>query len=106
MDRKAILERGPRLVERRSRLEDSDDQSRVLLTEQPTTLTQIQICRRIGVCVQTWRNWRRLGIAPQPIEMGRRPRWRLADIEKLERGHLVKPGRKMYLAATVRRRPA
>jgi hypothetical protein len=52
---------------------------------------QTDICRRLGISIQTWRNWRARGIAPEPIRglSPRRPRWRRADIDAFEAGKPV-----------------
>jgi hypothetical protein len=52
----------------------------------PQYLTQIQICRRLGICVETWRNWRKAGFAPTPAPLPGRPRWTVADIVRFEQG--------------------
>ena len=68
-------------------------------------LTQIQVCRRLGVCVQTWRNWRDRGLTPLPVMMTGRPRWLAAEIEAFERGRRVPdPGRRTFFGSVERRR--
>lgn len=75
------------------------------LSQQPLELlTQTQICRRLGICVQTWRNWRQWGWAPQPIAAKGRPRWRVEDIERFKQGRVVASGRRTFFGSAVRRR--
>lgn len=55
----------------------------------PRLLRQIQVCRRLGIAVQTWRRWRAARRVPAPVaNLPGRPRWREADIEAIERGML------------------
>jgi hypothetical protein len=44
-------------------------------------LTQIQICRRLGISDETWRRWRKAGLTPPQLELPGHPRWRWADVE-------------------------
>jgi hypothetical protein len=63
-------------------------------------ITQIQICRRLGIAVNTWRNWRVARQAPAPVpNVPGRPRWRVADIEAFERGLFRHGGRTFFGAA-------
>lgn len=77
--------------------------------DQPTLLTQGQICRRLGISDETWRRWRAQGRAPRQVDgfPRKRPRWRLADIEAFERGdRLPVTGKRTYFGTAVRRRTA
>jgi hypothetical protein len=61
----------------------------------PEFLTQIQICRRMGICDETWRRWRQRGLTPAPAPLPGRPRWRVEDIAEFERrGRVVVPERR------------
>lgn len=52
------------------------------MSDQPVLLTQIQICRLLGIGVQTWRDWRKAQLTPEPAPLPGRPRWRVEDIER------------------------
>lgn len=66
---------------------------------QPQLLTQLHICRRLGIGVTTWRRWRAARRVPAPVPgLPGRPRWRLADIEAFERG-LHGTGRRYFGSA-------
>jgi hypothetical protein len=67
-----------------------------------TLIGQAHICRRLGITVQTWRRWRQAGLAPVPVLEKPRPRWRVVDIERLESGEVVIPGRRSFLGAARR----
>jgi hypothetical protein len=67
-----------------------------------TLLTQIQICRRLGITVPTWRRWRAAGLAPAAVLVKPRPRWRVLDIERIERGEVVIPGRRSFFGGARR----
>lgn len=70
-------------------------------------LTQIQIARRLGISVQTWRNWRRWGWAPKPADVpGPRPRWRVSEVESFNRQRVNSPQRRTFFPTAVRRRSA
>lgn len=53
--------------------------------EQPAFLRQMEICERLGISDETWRRWRASGVAPRPVNLPGRKRWRLEDIEAFER---------------------
>lgn len=93
------LERSASLVEQVGRRED-------LRHEPVAFLTQTQICRRLGIAVQTWRNWRKRGETPLPVNLPGHPRWRVADIERFEQGRVVASGRRTFFGSAVRRRSA
>ena len=45
------------------------------------------ICERFDISRQTWHRWVRAQIAPQPVfNMPGHPRWRVAEIDRFERG--------------------
>lgn len=71
---------------------------------EPELIGQTAICRKLGICVQTWRNWRRWGWVPAPLAMRGRPRWLLSDIENVKVGRLVTRGRRTFFGSAVRRR--
>lgn len=70
----------------------------------PELLTQIQICRKLGICVQTWRNWRERGLTPEPVNTPGVPRWLASEIEQFTRGRRVQSGRRSFFGTAVRRR--
>lgn len=53
----------------------------------PEYLTQIQICRKLGISDETWRRWRAARLTPEPARLPGRLRWHLEDIERFERGN-------------------
>lgn len=63
---------------------DLDAQPLARLDDRPDLLTQVQVCRRLGISDQTWMNWRKAGRAPEPVVLssGRR-KWRAVDIDDL-----------------------
>lgn len=66
-----------------------------------TLLTQTEICRRLGICDETWRKWRAAKRVPLPVpNIPGAKRWRLSDIEDFERGLFT--GRRVYLASARR----
>lgn len=68
----------------------------------PRLLTQIQVCRRLGIGVQTWRDWRAARRVPAPVpNVPGRPRWSVSDIEDFERG-LYGPHGRVYFGAARR----
>ena len=71
---------------------------------EPVLIGQTAICQRLGICVQTWRNWRRWGWAPEPLALKGRPRWKLSDIEQFTRARVARPGRRTFFRSAVRRR--
>lgn len=70
-------------------------------TERPDVLSQVEVCARLGICDQTWMNWRKAGLTPQAIVLpngGRK--WRTADIDALVgRRETDRPGRRFFGAA-------
>jgi excisionase family DNA binding protein len=46
-----------------------------------TTLTDVEVARRLGVSTYTVRNWRYLGRGPAYLKVGRCVRYRLADVD-------------------------
>jgi hypothetical protein len=69
-------------------------------------LTQIEICRRLGISDETWRRWRKRGDVLPPADLPGHPRWPVAYIEKFERGHRPAPGRRTFFGGASRRRSA
>jgi predicted DNA-binding transcriptional regulator AlpA len=69
----------------------------------PTLLSQIQVCRRLGISDETWRRWRAAGRVPVPVAVpGARLRWRVVDIERLEAGEVVTSGRRSFFGGARR----
>jgi hypothetical protein len=67
--------------------------------EAPRFLRQVEICKRLGVGVTTWRRWRVNRQAPDPVpNVPGVPRWRERDIADFERG-LHTRGRVFFSAA-------
>jgi predicted DNA-binding transcriptional regulator AlpA len=60
-------------------------------------LRVVDICARLGVSDETWRRWRLNGLAPTPVRLPGRPRWRVEDIEAFKRG-LLGTGRRFFSA--------
>jgi hypothetical protein len=67
--------------------------------ETPEFLTQIQICRRLGITDETWRRWRAAGKTPAPLDLPGHPRWRAADIERFLQGRKADPKTRTYFAS-------
>lgn len=67
--------------------------------DRPLLLTQIQVCRRLGISVQTWRNWRARGRTPATVDLPGRPRWRAADIDAFASRLNVAPRRTFFNTA-------
>lgn len=74
--------------------------------QRPELLTQIQICRRLGISDETWRRWRKRRLTPEPVEMPGRPRWRASEIDQFTRGRRVEQGHRAFFRSSVRRRSA
>jgi hypothetical protein len=70
-----------------------------------TLLTQIQICRRLGISDETWRRWRVARRVPAPVpNVPGRPRWTLAAIQEFEAGMGQRGGRRAYFQSARRAR--
>lgn len=69
--------------------------------ERPVSfLTQIQICRRLGISDETWRRWRKARQVPAPVpNVPGHPRWSVRDIEDFERGLYGARGRVYFGSA-------
>jgi len=52
-------------------------------------LTDVQVAERLGVSPFTVRSWRRKGVGPRFLKMGRAVRYRSQDVDEYERGVLV-----------------
>ena len=66
---------------------------------------QFQICAELGISDETWRQWVRRGLAPAPVVMPGRPRWRRADIDRFKQGRSeAVSGGRVHFASAVRRR--
>lgn len=64
---------------------------------------QFEICREFGISDETWRRWVRSHVAPQPVDLPGRPRWRRADIERFKRGRAeAVAGRRVSFGSAVR----
>jgi predicted DNA-binding transcriptional regulator AlpA len=73
--------------------------------EAPEFVTQMQICRRLGITDETWRRWRAAGKTPDPVALPGRPRWRASEIEAFLRGRVADPkAPRVHFATAVRRR--
>lgn len=73
-------------------------------SDPPETITQLRICRRLGISDETWRRWRKAGLTPRPVAMPGRPRWLVSDIEAFKRGRVAVPGRRQFFVTAARRR--
>jgi hypothetical protein len=67
---------------------------------------QIAICRRYGICDETWRRWRFAGVTPRPVDVPGRPRWILTEVEDFFRGRRKPEGGRTFFRSAVRRRVA
>lgn len=68
-------------------------------------LRQFEICREFGISDETWRRWVRSGVAPQPIHLPGRPRWRRDDIRRFKQGRAqAVAGRREFFGSALRRR--
>lgn len=77
----------------------------VSATQQPELITQIQVCRRLGISDETWRRWRKAGRVPRPVALPGRPRWIVAEIDRyLAEGRFDQPNTRSFFRSAVRRR--
>jgi hypothetical protein len=68
----------------------------------PSLIRQAHICLRLGISDETWRRWRAAGLVPAPVTTHGRPRWRVVDIERIEAGEVVIPGRRSFFGGARR----
>jgi len=57
-------------------------------------LTVAELAERLGVPVQTVYAWNWSGEGPDRMKIGRHVRYRLADVEKWEKAHLINGSRR------------
>lgn len=52
----------------------------------PDLLSQVEVCRRLGISDQTWMRWRKAGRTPAAVTLpSGRLKWRLTDIDAITR---------------------
>lgn len=52
----------------------------------PDLLSQVEVCRRLGISDQTWMRWRKAGRTPAAVTLpSGRLKWRLVDIDAITR---------------------
>jgi len=84
----------------RSRLRQQLD----LEPTRPELIGQTAICKRLGISDETWRKWRKRGIAPRPVVPGYQPRWNVADIDAFVAGSSAPGGSGRHYFASSRPR--
>jgi predicted DNA-binding transcriptional regulator AlpA len=88
---------------------DLDTQAVTRDSDGPDLLSQIEVCRRLGISDQTWMTWRKAGKTPEAITLpsGRR-KWRVSDIDVMVGRPIERAGRRYFAAARrrVRHSPA
>lgn len=66
----------------------------------PELLSQIEVCRRLGISDETWRRWRKAGKTPLPVVLPGRLKWRVIDIDAFTQQTVTeRPSHRRYFAA-------
>jgi excisionase family DNA binding protein len=68
----------------------ASDARRAALVER-RMLTDIEVAARLGVSPFTVRSWRRKGVGPRFLKMGRAVRYRPEDVDEYVRQALIEP---------------
>jgi predicted DNA-binding transcriptional regulator AlpA len=67
----------------------------------PDLLTQVAVCDRLGISIDTWWRWRKAGLTPEAVTLpSGRLKWRRSDIDRMSGAvpapAVDRPGRRRY----------
>lgn len=86
---------------------DLDSQGSTRTSDGPDLLTQVEVCRRLGISDETWMRWRKAGKAPEGVTMpSGRVKWRTADIDRLTHTPTERTGSRRYFGSVYRKQCA